>query len=95
LFRTIVFQEDVDSNQQLGHEKLNETTPNSSAKEDQLPLSNPIIKLWEEITNNKHIIGIKYENEVTFPIPDYIKTIQYKKSSMNKWVRTHGNILLG
>jgi hypothetical protein len=78
LFRTIVFQEDVDLNQQLGHEKLNETTPDSSAKEDQLPLSNPVIRPWEEITNNKHIIGIKYENEVTFPIPDYIKQSSIK-----------------
>ena len=62
--------DDVDLDQQPAQEKLNELTPNSSTNDVQLSLSKWIIRLWEEIRNNKHITVIRYEKEVTFLLTD-------------------------
>jgi hypothetical protein len=69
-------EEDVedDSDQQPVHEQLSEIVPDSST--NQLPLSKQIIKHWEEIRQNKHRMGIGYENDVTFHNPYYTKPIQ-------------------
>ena len=40
-------------------------------------LSKPIIRPWEEIINNKHRTGLRYENDLNFHIPDYSKPIQF------------------
>ena len=39
-------------------------------------LSNPNIRCWEEIINNKHRTELGYENDLTFHILDYSKPIQ-------------------
>lgn len=41
-------------------------------------LSKPIIKPWEEICDNKHKIGLGYDKEVTFHIPDYSRPIHFQ-----------------
>jgi hypothetical protein len=46
--------DDVDLDQQLVHEQLSETYPDSSKDKFQLPLSMQIIRHWEELRKNKH-----------------------------------------
>ena len=41
-------------------------------------LPKPIIKPWEELVHNKHRIGLGYEKDVSFHIPDYLKPIQFQ-----------------
>jgi hypothetical protein len=72
--------DDDDFDQHSVQEKLSEPTSDTSADEDevvheqvQLSLSKPIIRPWEEIRNNKHKTGIRYDKEVTFHTPDYSK----------------------
>jgi hypothetical protein len=45
--------------------------------EDQLPLSKPIIRPWEEIGTKSIELGIGYEKDVTFHNMDYTKLIQF------------------
>jgi hypothetical protein len=75
-----IFEDDDDDDpyQQPIQKQLNEPALDMNANEIQLPLSKPIIRPWEEIKNNKHIIGIGYEKEVTFHIPDYTKPIKFQ-----------------
>ena len=40
--------------------------------------SKPIIIPWEEINNNKHRLGLGYDKEVTFHIPNYSRPIQFQ-----------------
>jgi hypothetical protein len=47
-------------------DQLSEKDSYSSTGEYQLPLSEPIIRPWEEIRHIKHINNIEYEKEVTF-----------------------------
>jgi len=56
-------------------------------------LSKPIIRTWEEISHNKHIIGLGYEKEVTFHIPDYSKPIQFQSVGFLQEVSTSPKVL--
>jgi len=40
-------------------------------------LPKPIIRPWEELVHNKHIIGLGNEKDVSFHIPDYSNPIQF------------------
>ena len=46
--------------------------------EVQFTLPKPIIKPWEELVHNKHKIGLGYEKDLSFHIPDYSKPIQFQ-----------------
>jgi hypothetical protein len=77
---------DGHSNQQYTQEQLRKTTLDANEdkvvqfQRDQIQhsLSKPIIRLWDEIRNNKHREGIEYDKEVNFHTPDYSKPIQFQ-----------------
>jgi len=84
-----IFEDDDGDDDPYQHplqKKLSEPTSNISADEFHLSLSKPIIKPWEEIRNNKHRIGIGYEKEFTFHIPNYTKPIEFKSVGFFKKV---------
>jgi hypothetical protein len=70
--------DDADSYQQPTQKQLSEPASDSSTNEDQLSLSKPVIRPWEQIINNKHKIDIEYEKDVTFHNLDYTKLIQFQ-----------------
>jgi hypothetical protein len=41
-------------------------------------VSNPITRPWEEIIYNNNRIGLGYDKEVTFHIPDYSRPIKFQ-----------------
>jgi len=45
--------------------------------EIQRSLPKPIIRPWKELVNNKHKIGLGYDKDVSFHIPDYSKPVQF------------------
>ena len=61
-------------------ELLSEEDLDSST--NQLPLSQKIIRAWEEIRKNKHRTNIGYEKYVTFNIPYYTKPIQFQSARL-------------
>jgi len=46
--------------------------------EVQFALPKPIIRSLEELVSNKHKIGLGYDKEVSFHIPDYSNPIQFQ-----------------
>jgi hypothetical protein len=81
LFHSPIFEDDeADLDQQPTQQELSKIAPYLSVDKVQLPLSNPIIRPWEEIINNKHITSVRYENDVTFPNPEYTKLIQFQSA---------------
>ena len=61
----------------------------------QTNLSKPIIRPWEEIRNNKHRTRLRYENVLTFHIPDYSKPIQFVSAGfLHENLTTHVPIKL-
>jgi hypothetical protein len=73
-----LLEEDIDSDQQPVQKELSEPTSYMNGEEVQPSLSKIIIGPWEEIRHNKHKTCIRYENEVTFHIPNYTKPIQFQ-----------------
>jgi len=49
---------------------------------NQLPLSQKIIRPWEEIRKNKHRTNIGYEKDVTFNNPYYTNPIQFQSARL-------------
>ena len=43
----------------------------------QLAPPKPIIRPWEELVHNKHRIGLGYDKDLSFHIPDYSKPIKF------------------
>ena len=43
--------------------------------ETQSALPKPIIRPWEQLVHNKHKIGLGYDKDLSFHIPDYAKPI--------------------
>ena len=48
--------------------------------ETQSALPKPIIKPWEQLVHNKHRIGLGYDKDLSFHIPDYAKPIQFQSA---------------
>jgi hypothetical protein len=59
-----------------------------SKQQVQNTISKPIIRPWEEIKYNKNRIGLGYDKEVTFHIPNYSKPIKFQSDGFLQEVST-------
>jgi hypothetical protein len=69
-----------EENFSMMHQNAVNPLPRISKKQVQNTLSKPIIIPWEEIIYNKNRIGLGYDKEVTFHIPDYSRPIKLQSA---------------
>ena len=77
-----------EENFSMMHQRAVNPLPQISKQWVKNTLSKPIIRHWEEIIYNKNRIGLGYDKEVTFHIPDYSRPIKFQSVGFMQEVST-------
>ena len=79
----LVFVQNMETNSHQQQDIGQGTKPNTRADlyadvEAHTSPPKPIIRPWEQIVHNKHIVGLGYDKDFSFHIPDYSKPIKFQ-----------------